>query len=128
MALGRFRFMPPQVPGNLYIADFIARRSLKRAPLSEGAEEGWTWKFDPALWSKLDRVGFEITDAPPRVPLAHVYGANSAIIRRHGDGGPDRLPAGTPRIVIPDSEHHVMVDQPLALVAALRAVLAMWRL
>jgi pimeloyl-ACP methyl ester carboxylesterase len=31
-----------------------------------------------------------------------------------------------PTIVIPDSEHHIMVDQPLALVAALRSLLAVW--
>ncbi len=129
-ALARFRFMPPQVPGNLYIADFIARRSLKRAPLTEGGAEGdsggWTWKFDPTLWSKLERSGLEQKLGPVDLPLAHIYGANSAIIQRHGGGGADRLPADIPRIVIPDSEHHVMVDQPLALVAALRAVLAFW--
>ena len=38
-ALTRFRFMPPQVPGNLYIADFIARRSLKRAPMPDGSAQ-----------------------------------------------------------------------------------------
>ena len=130
MALSRFRFMPPQVPGNLYIADFIARRSLKRAPVSEGGEEGWTWKFDPALWNKLERSGLDTPDIPVGVPMAHIYGARSAIIQRHGTAGsgPDRLPAATPRIIIPDSEHHIMVDQPLALVSALRAVLAMWGL
>ena len=31
-ALTRFRFMPPQVPGNLFVADYIARHSLKRLP------------------------------------------------------------------------------------------------
>lgn len=36
------------------------------------------------------------------------------------------LPAGTPMIAIPDAAHHVPIDQPLALVAALRAVLAGW--
>jgi pimeloyl-ACP methyl ester carboxylesterase len=36
------------------------------------------------------------------------------------------IPPDTPQIVIPDSEHHIMVDQPLALVAALRALLAVW--
>jgi pimeloyl-ACP methyl ester carboxylesterase len=127
-ALARFRFMPPQVPGNLYIADFIARRSLKRAPLPDGSGEGWTWKFDPSLWNKLDRTGIEGPAGVPAMPLAHIYGARSAIIRRHGDlgRGPDQLPASAPRIVIPDSEHHIMVDQPLALVAALRSVLALW--
>lgn len=29
-------------------------------------------------------------------------------------------------IEIPDSHHHVMIDQPLALVAALRTLLATW--
>ncbi len=35
------------------------------------------------------------------------------LIRRH-------TPPDVPWIVIPDAGHHVMVDQPLALVAALR--------
>jgi hypothetical protein len=30
-------------------------------------------------------------------------------------------------IEIPDSHHHIMIDQPLPLVAALRALLADWR-
>jgi hypothetical protein len=29
-------------------------------------------------------------------------------------------------VVIPDSEHHIMVDQPLALVSAIRALLISW--
>jgi pimeloyl-ACP methyl ester carboxylesterase len=36
------------------------------------------------------------------------------------------LPAGAPHIAIPDADHHVMVDQPLAFVAALRGLLAGW--
>ncbi len=130
MALTRFRFMPPQVPGNLYIADFIARRSLKRAPMPEGGEAGWTWKFDPSLWSKLDRSGWDKPAKSVAVPLVHIYGDRSAIINRQASNGgqPDPLGPDIPRIIIPDSEHHVMVDQPLALVAALRAVLALWGL
>ena len=31
-------------------------------------------------------------------------------------------PPGTPTIVVPDSGHHVMLDQPLALVAVLRTL------
>ena len=128
-ALTRFRFMPPQVPGNLFIADFIARRSLKPAPLPDGAGDGWTWRFDPGLWMKLDRTGmFSVEDITVTVPMAHIYGDRSEIIRRHGPGSRrrDHIPASVPRIVIPDSEHHVMVDQPLALVAAMRATLALW--
>jgi|HubBroStandDraft_1064217.scaffolds.fasta_scaffold38493_2 pimeloyl-ACP methyl ester carboxylesterase len=125
-ALTRFRFMPPQVPGNLYVADFIARRSLKRAPMADGSGEGWTWKFDPFMWGKLDR-GMGSVEHAKLPPTAQIFGDRSAIMRRRemADRG-DYVPPGVPTIAIPDSEHHIMVDQPLALVAALRALLAVW--
>jgi len=130
-ALGRFRFMPPQGCSNLYIADFIARRSLKRVPLpegeGEGGGEGWTWRFDPMLWGKLDRSTMTaIAEKPSDTPLVHIYGEHSKIMLRHSANPTNVLPARTKSIVIPDSEHHIMVDQPLALIAALRAVLACW--
>src|SRR5580698_9312640 len=119
--------MPPQVPGNLYIADFIARRSLKRAPLEDGSGEGWTWKFDPFLWAKLDRSAMQQAAKKHNVPMAQIAGSRSAIMQRREMGQQaDFIPKGVPSIMIPDSEHHIMVDQPLALVAALRALLAVW--
>lgn len=126
-ALTRFRFMPPQVPGNLYVADYIARRSLKRAPMPDGSGEGWTWKFDPFLWAKLDRGPMQGVAKRYNVPMAQIAGDRSAIMQRREMGQQaDFLPQGIPLILIPDSEHHIMVDQPLALVAALRALLAVW--
>jgi pimeloyl-ACP methyl ester carboxylesterase len=129
-ALTRFRFMPPQVPGNLYIADFIARRSLKRAPLEDGSGEGWTWRFDPNMWAKLDRSIVDSAQAAGNVqitvPMAHIYGDRSVIIARKDRGERSFLPEDALEIAIPDSAHHIMVDQPLALVAALRALLAVW--
>ncbi|HQT53268.1 MAG TPA: alpha/beta hydrolase, partial [Phenylobacterium sp.] len=129
-ALARFRFMPPQVAGNLFIADFIARRSLKRAPLPEGGGEGWTWRFDPAMWNKLDRsVMMGMTaEGPPKVtvPLVHIYGDRSVVKSRISDDRPSPLPKDMLEIAIPDSAHHIMVDQPLALIAALRGLLARW--
>jgi pimeloyl-ACP methyl ester carboxylesterase len=129
-ALTRFRFMPPQVPGNLFIADFIARRSLKRVPLEgEGGGEGWTWRFDPGVWAKLDRSGMgSLRVGPDTARLIHIYGDRSEIIRRHSFQGKEgsRIPADVRTVVIPDSEHHIMVDQPLALVAALRSLLVTW--
>ena len=112
-ALTRFRFMPPQVPGNLYIADYIARRSLKRAPMADGSGEGWTWRFDPELWAKLDRAGMTPTSGEGGAPMAHIYGDRSAIITRHKEMGRglDMIPASAPRVALPDIEHHVMVDQ-----------------
>ena len=126
-ALARFRFMPPQGCKNPFIADFIARRSLKQAALEDGSL-GWTWRFDPLLWSKLDRsvMGQMIEPGPRITPMVHIYGEHSAIIRRHQQMPGMRVPDDVHRIVIPDSEHHIMVDQPLALVAALRGVLSYW--
>jgi pimeloyl-ACP methyl ester carboxylesterase len=125
-ALARFRFMPPQGCANTFIADFIARRSLKPAPL-EGGGEGWTWRFDPQLWSKLDRTAMSSMALEDSVtPLVHIFGENSKIMGRFQLGDPDGLLKGISKVIIPDSEHHIMVDQPLALVAAIRAVLVSW--
>ena len=124
-ALARFRLMPPQPAGNAYIADFIARRSLKEVP------GGWTWRFDPNMWAKLNRdhdlrrdVGENVNNI--RVPMVHIYGAKSRIVEHRKAGAPSPFPAGMPEIEIPDAHHHIMIDQPLALVAALRALLAAW--
>jgi pimeloyl-ACP methyl ester carboxylesterase len=133
-ALGRFRLMPPQPAENVYVLDFIARRSLKRAPMADGSGEGWTWKFDPEMWEKLDRSGMMAmmdvgsVEALPQVqvPMVHLYGDKSRIIDRRNAGEPGFLSNQMCEIEIPDSHHHVMIDQPLALVAALRTLLATW--
>lgn len=128
-ALGRFRLMPPQPAGNLFVADYIARHSLKRAPMPDGSGEGWTWRFDPNMWGKLNRQqalgeGMSVTDVS--TPMVHIYGAKSRIVEHRKAGAPSPFPPGMIEIEIPDSHHHIMIDQPLALVAALRALLAAW--
>jgi len=135
-ALLRFRLMPPQPAGNPYIADFIARRSLKKVPLPnnekgpDGSGEGWTWRFDPNMWAKLNRdQDMRGEGAPPtdvKTPMVHIYGAKSRIVEHRKAGAPSPFPAGMIEIEIPDAHHHIMIDQPLALVAALRALLAAW--
>jgi pimeloyl-ACP methyl ester carboxylesterase len=129
-ALARFRLMPPQPAGNPFIADFIARRSLKKVPLEDGSGEGWTWRFDPNMWTKLERSGMMMSrggEMPDiTTPLVHIYGANSRIIEHRKAGHPSPFPPGMLEVEIPDSHHHIMIDQPLALVAAIRALLAAW--
>ncbi|HEX5776176.1 MAG TPA: alpha/beta hydrolase [Caulobacteraceae bacterium] len=120
-ALARFRLAPPQGCENLYIADFIARRSLKEV------EGGWTWKFDPFMWSHFDRT--DLAELLPRLraPLAMVWGERSKLVDQEAlDYMFGLLPGDMPRVVIPDADHHVMIDQPLAFVAALRGLLSAW--
>jgi pimeloyl-ACP methyl ester carboxylesterase len=118
-ALARFRFMPPQVPGNLFVADWIARHSIREV------EGGFTWRFDPMLFPRLDRSAIMGLIGKKPGPVSHIYGDRSNVIARSG-GRPDILGADVPKIIIPDSDHHIMVDQPLALVSTIRAVLAYW--
>jgi pimeloyl-ACP methyl ester carboxylesterase len=121
-ALARFRLAPPQPVENLYILDLLARRGLRRVA------EGWTWKFDPQMWGKFDReTANAFIATPPKVdlPLAHVYGEYGS--RRPPSDLQDPYPADGLLVCVPDAHHHVMVDQPLALVTAIAALLAGWR-
>jgi pimeloyl-ACP methyl ester carboxylesterase len=129
-ALARFRLSPPQPTGSHYIVDYIARHSLRQVPAPEGGE-GWTWKFDPEMWGKLDfEVMAELFGAERhvRLPIAHLYGELSAIVERTRGHPGAHFPPDAVMAEIPDSHHHVMIDQPLALVAAIRTLLAAWRI
>lgn len=124
-AVMRFRFMPIQPVEHPYIADHIARLSLKAVPPHDGAPAGFTWKFDPYLWQHY-RMGSPSQDLQAvRCPIAFVNGARSGLLPAPvRDYMMDLAPAGTPLIEVPDADHHVMIDQPLAFVATLRALLA----
>ncbi len=118
-ALARFRWAPVQPSPNLYITDFIARTSLKPV------EGGWTWKFDPWLWSRFEQLELEDVLGAIAVPMAYIWGEQS-VLAEHGIVKRIRelLPAGTRFVGLPEAHHHVLADQPLALVATLRSLLA----
>jgi pimeloyl-ACP methyl ester carboxylesterase len=62
-----------------------------------------------------------------RSPLAIIRGAKSQLFQPEDAAYLLSLIApGSPCVEIPEAEHHVMIDQPLAFVAALRALLAAW--
>ena len=118
-ALARFRWAPPQPTTHDYIADFIARHSITET------EGGFTWKFDPFLWSEFEAQDGTDLLKSPQCPVALMWGEQSELV--HGGlvaNMAARMPPGSKRIPIPQAYHHVMADQPLALVAALRGLLA----
>lgn len=124
--VNRFRFLPDQPCENLYIADFIARTSLQHVEV-DGGGEGWTWRFDPFMWRDYDRGDAAAELKAAKCPIAMMWGSLSKLME------PDVVaymaglaPKGAPLVAIPEANHHVMVDQPLALVAALRGLLAGW--
>ena len=59
--------------------------------------------------------------------MALIRGANSQLMHDvDAEYLMSLIAPGSPHIVIPEAEHHVMIDQPLAFVAALRALLTAW--
>jgi pimeloyl-ACP methyl ester carboxylesterase len=124
-ALARFRLAPPQPCENLYLVDYIARHSLKRAPMEDGSGEGWTWRFDPFLFRNLAAPDEKAMAMPALCPMAMIWGARSELMQ-FDRVAMIRAMQGGPMVEIPDSGHHVMLDQPLALVSALAALLECW--
>jgi pimeloyl-ACP methyl ester carboxylesterase len=121
-ALSRFRFGPIQPCENLYIVDRIARDSLKQV------EGGWVWRFDPGVWAWMATDEAWSALAHPRCRLAMLVGERSSVVtQQSADSLRNQAPPGTPYIVLPEAHHHLMVDQPLAFVTAIRAILAGWR-
>ena len=121
-ALSRFRLIPSRPTDSLWALDEIARRSLRQIP-ETGA---WTWQFDNAFFAHLvleDLAGI----AGVKTPVAVIRGELSEL---YHPGIRDRVAElfgrDIPDIVIPQAGHHIMIDQPLALVTALRALLASW--
>ena len=118
-ALRRFRFLPPQGCAHPFIADVIARRSLKQVAGPDG-QPGWTWRFDPFLFRHFE-FGRPYRDLKAaRCPVTLVRGGHSRLITPELMALAVSLaPSGTPVLELPDADHHVMVDQPLAFAALL---------
>jgi pimeloyl-ACP methyl ester carboxylesterase len=119
-AVQHFHLQPPQPCENRFIIDLIARRSLRQV------EQGWTWKFDPKVFLR-DRQGINDYLADVHCRIAVFKGQHSDLVTADiQDYMDELLGRSSPIVEIPAAYHHVPLDQPLALVAALRAILADW--
>lgn len=123
-ALQRFRLQPPQSCENTYILEYIARHSL--VPVDGG---GWAWKFDEDLPDSLKDVLRSADEYRGlRLPLGLIYGADSALFSaRTLEYMRELIPQDFPAVAVEHAQHHVFLDQPLAFVAALRAMLGQLR-
>lgn len=121
-ALARFRLMPAQPCENDYIVEFIARHSLKPV------DGGWSWKFDPdAMGSRRFGEPFREYLQAVRCRSALVFGEKSKLVSRATATYMSSLMGPqAPIVEIPEAEHHVMLDQPIAFVAAIRMLLESW--
>ena len=117
-ALERFRLIPEGPWPELHVRDYIARNSVRQDP------DGWTWKFDHLLTNSLNADPHRRHLPPVAVPVDVILGELTSIMLPPHLAELSRIASnmGCP-VVIPASEHHVMIDQPIALVSALRALL-----
>jgi pimeloyl-ACP methyl ester carboxylesterase len=117
-AIGRFRLKPEQSKRNSFILDMLAAESL------EEAEGGWRWRADPNFHRKT-ALGADLIPLIARVPCPMMFVRGELSSSVTDDVWADQkaaAPAGTPFVGIPDAHHHLMVDQPIALLSAMRAL------
>ncbi len=121
-AVTRFRYIPEQpdrVPG---MREYIARKSLRRV------DGGWTWKFDPTLFDHLE-MGADQADrfAALRCRSAVVLGERSEDEGAlYGDHMREIAPPGLPVFRIPGAHHHMMFEEPIAVVSAIKGIVLTW--
>jgi pimeloyl-ACP methyl ester carboxylesterase len=120
-ALAHFRLIPEQPCEHAFILDHIARHSLRQT------EGGWTWKFDPRVFLRFPRKSLGNYLAGVRCRVALLRGEFSVIVPPEtGEYMYELLDRNAPLVEIPQAHHHLILDQPLAFIAALRALLADW--
>ena len=130
-AKSRFVLSPPQQVEHPELFDYMAYHSLKQV------EGGWQWKFDPRVFTlpknaekSWSEVGEQLILAPGKKAI--IYGKKSILFTDDSVDYMNELAEQhnadlIPMIDIPFARHHLMLDQPIAFVTALKSVLGFWR-
>jgi len=120
-AMSHFRLIPEQPCEHGFILEHIARHSLVET------ENGWTWKFDPKVFLRASSRRPRDYLARVRCRVALIRGQFSAIVPPEtSQYMVELLNRNAPLVEIPQAHHHLMLDQPLAFIAAVRALLTDW--
>lgn len=118
-----FVLVPPQPCENDFVLGHVARHSLHRTAA------GWTWKFDPRIFHRFSSADPVFADylSATRCRVAVFHGELSGLATGEVTAYMNELLGrNAPFVELPQAGHHVFLDQPLAFVAALRAILADW--
>ena len=126
----RFVLSPAQEVDQKELFDFMAYHSLKKVT------GGWQWKFDPKVFKQTQvvekswaTVGQKLVTAP--IQKVVVYGEESVLFPNDSLSYLEELALQyevqpIPTIGISNARHHLMLDQPITLVSALKAILERW--
>ena len=115
--------MPEQDCSNDFLISHIAQHSVVETP------EGWTWKFDEsAMHARRFKEPYHqyLKDAKCKVGL--VYGEKSSLLdQKTVTFMRSLMPEGSPVISIPEAQHHLLLDQPMAFISVTRLILQNWK-
>lgn len=118
-ARARYRLIPHQSVAETALLEHLALHSLRE---SAG---NWQWKFDPVLPAIMAPVDARVVLPSVRMPTDIVFGENSTVISAaRAREAVQLLERGRGPVMIPQAHHHLMLDQPLATISALLALLA----
>ena len=122
-ALGRFRTVPPQERYLEFVMHHVSHRSLT------SVEGGWSWKFDHNLFNAFTTSIRAV--ALPYLPevrcrFALLRSENGLVTEGLADSMYEMLGRRAPVVELPEAGHHPMLDEPLVLTTAIRALLADW--
>lgn len=125
-ALKRFALIPPQPVENDFILEHIAWHSVREVDTDDGPS-GWTWKFHPLIYIQYfpHEIHEVLAKVKCRIALFRGELSTSVTPETH-EYMVGLLERNVPEVEIPQAYHHLLIDQPLAFVAALRALLSDW--
>lgn len=119
-AVTRYRLTPPGLWPVPEIMAYFARHSVRDA-----GDGRWGWKFDPALFGGVSRevVGDIVSGLTTPTDLIHaaqseVLSDDDLLLFRQN------LPGAGEITTIPLAHHHIMIEQPVALVSTIKALLS----
>ena len=117
--VARFRTLPQDESSLEFVREHIASGSVREV------EGGWSWKFDPRIFLRSMMEPEALAEAT--CPVALVRGERGLASSDLTEMVAERLGGGVPVTVVPDAGHHIMLDQPIALIALLQTLIGQWR-
>ncbi|GGM64546.1 alpha/beta hydrolase [Dactylosporangium sucinum] len=116
-ALESFGLLPPQPVADPGLVHRAALHSLREE------EHGWTWKFDPRTFGHVADAVVVPYLPEVRCDVVLIRGEHTSVTTPEKAGALRALLGRTfPEIVIPGAHHHVPLDEPQRLAAAIAAL------
>ena len=121
-AIARFRLLPEQDCSNDFLVKHIAHHSVSETP------DGWTWKFDEgAMHAKRFKEPYHQYLKEAKCNIGLIYGEKSSLLdEKTVSFMRSLMPKGSPVISIPEAQHHLLLDQPMAFISVIRLILQNW--